>query len=169
MANLPVKSQIQVDGSAVREHAFLCAGVFEGVGPHDHLSGHSRRAVEERPAPAGLAGSRGEPPGGVVRSASRGGLRPDVGRRAHTDGARATECARVRQEKCRDIHPIGKSSLSVFGCSFSSLCLQRDHSASRHRSIQRVHFPRVRRPSTTGPPGSGPRRVVVVIRLPNRR
>jgi hypothetical protein len=50
-----------------------------------------------------------------VRSASSGALRPDVGRRAHTDGARAAECAGVRQKKCGDILPVGKSSLSVFG------------------------------------------------------
>src|SRR5580704_12141462 len=47
-----------------------------------------------------VAGSRGEPPGGTSRSASRGALRPDVGRRAHTDGARASERTGVRQEKC---------------------------------------------------------------------
>src|SRR6266849_1751051 len=92
----------------------------EDAGPHNHLSGHSRRAVAGRPAKAGLAGSSGEPPGGVGRSASRGALRPDVGRRAHTDGARAAECAAVRPKECGDIHRIGKSSLSVCGCSHST-------------------------------------------------
>ena len=101
---------------------FFAQEYSKALGRTITLSGHSRRAVAGRPAQAGLAGSPGEPPGGVGRSASRGALRPDVGRRAHTDGARAAECAGVRQEKCGDIHPIGKSSLSVFGCSHSSLC-----------------------------------------------
>ena len=43
-------------------------------------------------------------------------VRPNVGRRAHVNGATAAERAGVRQEKCGDIHRIGKSSLSVFGC-----------------------------------------------------
>src|SRR6202171_5449702 len=39
------RQDLSPDRSAVREHAFLCTGVFEGAGPHNHLSGHSRRAA----------------------------------------------------------------------------------------------------------------------------
>jgi|SRR5215469_2725253 len=45
-----------------------------------------------------------------------GTLRPDVGRRAHANGARAAERAGVRQEECGDIH-ASASGLSVCGCS----------------------------------------------------
>jgi uncharacterized protein YbjT (DUF2867 family) len=90
-----------------RAIAALLANPQPHIGKIYHLTGPQSENM--------LADSRGEPPGGVVRSASSGALRPDVGRRAHTDGARAAECAGVRQEKCGDIHPIGKSSLSVFG------------------------------------------------------
>ena len=46
------RQDLSPDRSAVREHAFLCTGVFEGAGPHNHLSGHSRRAVAGRAAQA---------------------------------------------------------------------------------------------------------------------
>lgn len=39
------RQDLSPDRSAVREHALLCTGVFEGAWPHDHLSGHSGRAV----------------------------------------------------------------------------------------------------------------------------
>ena len=102
------RQDLSPDRSAVREHAFLCTGVFEGAWPHDHLSGHSGRAVAGRAARARLAGSPGEPPRDDGRSAPRGTLRPDVGRRAHANGARAAERAGVRQEECGDIHRVGK-------------------------------------------------------------
>ena len=44
------------DRSAVREQAFLCTGVFEGARPHDHLSGHSGRAVAGGLLERGLPG-----------------------------------------------------------------------------------------------------------------
>jgi hypothetical protein len=69
------QQDLSPDRSAVREHAFLCTGVFEGAGPHNHLSGHSGRAVAGRAAQAGLAGSRGEPPGGDGPSSRRSGVR----------------------------------------------------------------------------------------------
>ena len=56
------RQDLSPDRSAVRDHAFLCPGVFAGAGPHDHLSGHSARAVAGRAARARLAGSPGEPP-----------------------------------------------------------------------------------------------------------
>ena len=68
---------------------------------------------------SGLAGSPGEPPRDDGRSAPRGTLRPDVGRRAHANGARAAERAGVRQEECGDIHRVGKSGLSVCGCALN--------------------------------------------------
>ena len=49
-----------------------------------------------------------------------GPLRPDVGRRAHANRARAVELAGFRQEECGDIHRVGKSGLSVCGCSHST-------------------------------------------------
>jgi hypothetical protein len=107
------RQDLSPDRSAVREHAFPCTGVFEGAWPHDHLSGHSGRAVAGRAARAGLTGSPGEPPRDDGRSASRGTLRPDVGRRAHANGARAAERAGVRQEECGDIHRVRKRGLSV--------------------------------------------------------
>jgi len=64
----------------------------------------------------GWAGSRGEPPGGDGRSASRGAFRPAVGRRAKADGATAAERAGVREEECRDIHGIGKSKRGLSVC-----------------------------------------------------
>ena len=67
------------------------------------------RAVAGRVAQAGLAGSPGEPPGGDGRSASRGALRPDVGRRAHADRATAAERAGVCPKECGGICRIGKS------------------------------------------------------------
>src|SRR4029077_7352693 len=96
----------------------LCTGVFEGAGPHNHLSGHFRRAVAGPAAQAGLAGSPGEPPRGDGRSASRGALRPEVGRRAHADGATAAERAGVCPKECGGIYRGGKSKrgLSVCGC-----------------------------------------------------
>ena len=54
------------------------------------------------------------------RSAPRGLLRLDVGRRAHANGARAAERAGFRQEKCGDLHRAGKSGLSVCRCSPNS-------------------------------------------------
>ncbi len=68
--------------------------------------------------PVGLAGSPGEPPGGDGRSASRGALRPDVGRRAHADRATAAERAGVCPKECGGIYRGGKSKrgLSVCGC-----------------------------------------------------
>src|SRR5258707_11754048 len=76
------------------------------------------RAVAGRVAQAGLAGSPGEPPGGDGRSASRGALRPDVGRRAHADRATAAERAGVCPKECGGIYRGGKSKrgLSVCGC-----------------------------------------------------
>ena len=62
-------------------------------------------AVAGRAARARLAGSPGEPPRDDGRSAPRGTLRPDVGRRAHANGARAAERAGFRQEECGDISP----------------------------------------------------------------
>ena len=109
------RQDLSPDRPAVREHAFLCAGVFEGAWPHDHLSGHSGRGVARWPAQARLAGSRGEPPRDDGRSAPRGTLRPDVGRRAHANGASAAERAGFRQKECGDIHRVGKSGLSVCG------------------------------------------------------
>jgi len=72
-----------------------------------------RRAVAGRTAQAGVAGSRGEPAGGDGRSASRGALQPDVGRRADTYGATAAECAGVRPKECGGIYRGGKSGLSL--------------------------------------------------------
>jgi hypothetical protein len=40
-------------------------------------------------------------------------IEPDVGGRAHANGARAAERAGVRQEERGDIHRIGKRGLSV--------------------------------------------------------
>src|SRR4029453_13995745 len=114
------RQDLSPDRPAVREHEFLCTGVFEGAWPHDHLAGHSGRAVAGRAARARLAGSPGEPPRDDGRSAPRGPLRPDVGRRAHANRARAAERAGFRQEECGDIHRVGKSGLSVRGCSHST-------------------------------------------------
>jgi uncharacterized protein YbjT (DUF2867 family) len=66
------RQDLSPDRSSVREHAFLCAGVFEGAWPHDHLSGHSGRAVAGRAARARLARSFGEPPRDDGRSTPRG-------------------------------------------------------------------------------------------------
>jgi hypothetical protein len=48
----------------------------------------------------------------------RGALQPDVGRRAHADGATAAERASVRPKECGGIYRCGKSKrgLSVCGC-----------------------------------------------------
>jgi hypothetical protein len=43
----------------------------------------------------------------MAGSAPRGTLRPDLGRRAHADRARAAEGAGVRQEECVSIHSVG--------------------------------------------------------------
>src|SRR2546426_6874703 len=51
----------------------------------DLLSGHSGQAVAGHAARARLAGSPGEPPRDDGRSAPRGTLRPDVGRRARSE------------------------------------------------------------------------------------
>jgi uncharacterized protein YbjT (DUF2867 family) len=110
------RQDLSPDRSAVREHAFLCTGVFEGAWPHNHLSGHSRRTVAGRAAQAGLAGSGGEPPGGDGGSASRGAFRPAVGRRANAHGATAAERAGVCEEECCDIHRIGKSKRGLSVC-----------------------------------------------------
>jgi len=72
--------------------------------------------VAGRAAQARLAGSRGEPPGGDGRSASRGAFRPAVGRRANADRATAAERAGVREEECPDIHGIGKSKRGLSVC-----------------------------------------------------
>jgi Trk K+ transport system NAD-binding subunit len=77
-------------------------------------------AVAGRAARARLADSPGEPPRDHGRSAPRGTLRPGVGRRAHANRARTAEPAGGRQEECGDIHRIGKSGLSVCGCSLST-------------------------------------------------
>jgi len=61
LANPQPHPDLSPDRFAVREHAFLCRGVFEGAWPHDHLSGHPGRAVAGRPARARLAGSPGQP------------------------------------------------------------------------------------------------------------
>ena len=103
------RQNLSPDGSAVREHVFLCTGVFEGARPHNHFPGHSRRAMAGRAAQAGLAGSRGQPPGGDGQSASRRALRPDVRRRAHADGAKAAEHAGVCAKECGGIYRGGKS------------------------------------------------------------
>ena len=55
------RQDLSPDRSAVRKHALLCTGVFEGAWPHDHLSGYSRRAVAGRVARARLAGPPREP------------------------------------------------------------------------------------------------------------
>src|SRR5262249_4226097 len=99
---------------------FLCTGVFEGAWAHDHLSGHAGRAVAGRAARARFACSPGESPRDDGRSAPRGTLRPDVGRRAHANGATATKRAGGRQEECGDIYRIGKRGLSVCGRSHST-------------------------------------------------
>jgi hypothetical protein len=62
-------------------------GVFEGARAHDHLSGHSGLAVAGRVARARLPSSRSESPPDDGRSAPSGTLRPNVGRRAHANGA----------------------------------------------------------------------------------
>ena len=46
--------------SAVRKHAFLCTGVFEGAWPNDHFQEIPGRAVAGRAARARLADSPGE-------------------------------------------------------------------------------------------------------------
>ena len=107
------RQDLPPDRPSVREHEFLCTGVFEGAWPHDNLSGHSGRAVEGCAARARHAGSPCAAPRDDGRSAPRGALRPDVGRRAHADGASTDERAGVRQEKCRGIHSVGKSGVSI--------------------------------------------------------
>jgi hypothetical protein len=57
---------------------------------------------------ARLAGAPGAPPRDDGRSAPRGALGPDVGRRAHANRARAAERAGFRQEECGDIERVGK-------------------------------------------------------------
>jgi uncharacterized protein YbjT (DUF2867 family) len=52
----------------------------------------------------------------MAGSAPSGTLRPNVGRRAHANGARADELAGVRQEECGGIQPACKRGLSVCGC-----------------------------------------------------
>jgi hypothetical protein len=50
----------------------------------------------------------------------RGTLRPDVGRRAHANGANAAKRTGVCTEECDGIHRAGKRSLSVFGRSHTT-------------------------------------------------
>ena len=76
--------------------------------------------MAERVARARFAASPGEPPRDDGRSAPRGTLRPDVGRRAHANGERADEIAGVRQEECDDIQHVGKRGLSVATASGST-------------------------------------------------
>jgi uncharacterized protein YbjT (DUF2867 family) len=59
---------------------------------------------------ARLAGSPGEPPRDDGRSAPRGTLRPDVGRRAHANGTEAAERAGVRQEEFGELHRVSRRS-----------------------------------------------------------
>jgi uncharacterized protein YbjT (DUF2867 family) len=92
---------------------FFAAEYSKALGREIILSGHSGRALAGRAARAGLPGSPGAPPRDNGRSAPRGTLRTDVGRRAHANGAIAAERAGVRQEKCGGIHCVGKSRLSV--------------------------------------------------------
>src|SRR5260370_3426261 len=103
------RADLSPDRSAVREHAFLRTGVFEGAWPQDHLSGHSGRAVAagllERGLPVHLVNHLAT----MAGSAPRGTLRPGVGRRGHANGARAAARAGIRQEGCGDIHRIRKS------------------------------------------------------------
>ena len=58
---------------------------------------------------------RGLPVHLVNHLATMGDL-PDVGRRAHIDGAGAAECTRVRPKESGSIYRIGKSGLNVCGC-----------------------------------------------------
>jgi uncharacterized protein YbjT (DUF2867 family) len=62
-----------------------------------------------RTARARLAGSSGQPPRDDGRSARRSPLRPDVGRRARANRARAVARAGFCQEECGDIHRAGKN------------------------------------------------------------
>ena len=91
--------------SAVREHVFLRTRVFADAWPHDHLSGHSARAVAGWAVRARLSVSPGE----LLRDDGRSGRSvphsPHVGRRAHANGARIAERAGFRQEDCGDISP----------------------------------------------------------------
>src|SRR6185295_16532223 len=114
------RQDLSPDRSAIREHGFLCTGVFEGAGPHYHLSGYSGRAVAEQVTRARLADSSGEPPRDDGRSAPRGTLRPDVERRAHANGTKAAECAGVREEECGDIHRVSEGSVSIGACAHST-------------------------------------------------
>ncbi|HEX7228218.1 MAG TPA: NAD(P)H-binding protein, partial [Candidatus Binatia bacterium] len=102
------------------ENMHFYAQEYSNAWPHDHISGHSGRVMAGRAARARLAGSPGEPPGDHGRSAPRGALRPDVGRRAHANGARSAKRAGFRQEEYGDIHRAGKSGLSVWRCSPTS-------------------------------------------------
>jgi hypothetical protein len=70
---------------------------------------HAEKIKTERVFDRTLAGPPGEPPRDDGRSAPRGTLRPDVGPRAQANGAKAAECAGVRQEECGDFHRVGKA------------------------------------------------------------
>jgi nucleoside-diphosphate-sugar epimerase len=89
--------------------AVLLANPQPHIGKIYHLTGPQSENMHFY-ARARLAGSPGEPPRDDGRSAPRGPLRPDVGRRAHANGARAAERAGFRQEECGDIHRVGKRS-----------------------------------------------------------
>jgi uncharacterized protein YbjT (DUF2867 family) len=69
-----LRQDLSPDRPEVGGHAFLCTGVFEGAWTHDHLSGHSGRALAGRAARARLARSPGAPPRDDGRSAPRGTL-----------------------------------------------------------------------------------------------
>ena len=110
------RQDLSPDRSAVREHEFLCRGVFEGAWPHDHLSRHSGRAVAGWVAPERSTASPCQSLSEHGRSAPRGSLRPDVGRRVHAHEAGTDERAGIRQEECHGIHRVGQSGLNGFCC-----------------------------------------------------
>ena len=98
------QQNLSPDGPTVREHAFLCAGVFEGAWPNDHLSGHSGRVLARGIARAALACLRREPSCDDGRSAPRGTLRSVVRRRAQVNRPNTAERAGLRQEECGYIY-----------------------------------------------------------------
>jgi uncharacterized protein YbjT (DUF2867 family) len=87
-------------------YAFLCPGVFEGAGPHDHLPGYSDRAMAGRATQAWLAAPPGKSSRDDGGSSPPRPLRPDVRRRAHAYRARTVAPAGVCQKKCGKIHPF---------------------------------------------------------------
>ena len=91
------------------ENMHFFAREFAGAGAHDHLSGHSGRALAGRAARARLAGSSGEPPRDDGRYAPRRPLRPYNGRRARANRTSTVARGGFRQEERGDVHRFGKS------------------------------------------------------------